>query len=87
MASLNPLEFVCLSCWIVTDDECADETKTAANRAICPRRRIAKANLPAKQMADLQKAAGRYKPEYQLKHLVRMVEQQAEWNQIPVGGL
>lgn len=82
--NLSP-DFICLSCWITSESECADIRKTKANRAICPRRRLAKANLPPAQMAELQRiseARG-----YSLKLFVRMVDIQAEWNQIQVGGL
>jgi hypothetical protein len=82
--NLHP-DYICLHCWVVTEDECADTRKTRANRAICPRRRLAKANLPPaqmKQLVTITRLRG-----YELKHLVRMAEIQAERNQIPLGGL
>lgn len=85
--NLSP-DFICLSCWITSESECADVRKTKANRAICPRRRLAKANLPPAQMAELQRISKRYRdPKYRLKHLVRMAEIQAERNLIQVGDL
>lgn len=82
--NLNP-DFICLSCWITNELECADIKRTRANRAICPRRRLARANLPPAQMRELE-AISRIR-QYPLKHFVRMVEIQAERNLIPVGDL
>lgn len=82
--NLSP-DFICLSCWITKEADCADIRKTKANRAICPRRRLAKATLPPNQMAELQRISKARK--YSLKLFVRMVEIQAERNLIPVGGL
>lgn len=77
--NLHP-NFICLSCWIVSDEMCADMNNTPETRAICPRRRIARANLPAEQVGELKQLVTRYRPEYQLKRYVRMVEIQAERN-------
>jgi len=79
---LSP-DFVCLSCWITSESECADIHKTKANRAVCPRRRLAKANLPPAQMRQLETIS--QLRQYSLKHFVRMVEIQAERNALVVG--
>jgi hypothetical protein len=75
--NLSP-DFICLSCWVTKEEDCADHRSTKANRAICPKRRLAKANLPPAQMKQLE-SINRIR-KYPLKDFIRMVEIQAERN-------
>jgi hypothetical protein len=75
--NLSP-DFICLSCWITSEADCADYHNTKTNRGLCPKRRLAKANLPPAQMRQLE-SINRIR-KYPLKDFIRMVEIQAERN-------
>jgi hypothetical protein len=78
--------FICLDCWLPNPTyHCPEYNDTPENRANCPLRRVIRARLPDEQASRLLDLRERRR--YPVKQFVRMVEIQAEWNRIPVGGL
>ena len=83
-SGIYPLEFeqICTTCYL---PDCIEFQDVSWKRSVCPLRIVKRLNLTAEQGKNLSEIARvrQYRPEL----FLRMAEKQAEWNQIPVGGL